>query len=194
MQPQPGTAFRALLGIPPSTASPKDSTLLIIDAQNEYDHGALAINDVKKSRAVIADVLKKYRDAGGDVVHVIQQTPPGAPLFTPGTELAEEFEELKPRDGEEVINKMHPCAFSGTDLDAYLKKGGKGKIVLVGYMAHVCISSTARIGAELGYESCVVSDAIGDRDIPGASAQQLLDTVLAELGDSHATIIKSGDL
>ncbi|KAL8931270.1 MAG: hypothetical protein Q9216_007241, partial [Gyalolechia sp. 2 TL-2023] len=108
------------------------STLLIIDAQNEYDHGALAIHEVKKSRAVIADVLKKYRDAGGDVVHVVQQTPPGAPLFTPGTELAEEFEELAPKGGEEVVQKMHPCAFSGTDLDAHLKKGGKGKIVLVG--------------------------------------------------------------
>ncbi|KAL8994379.1 MAG: hypothetical protein Q9188_007081, partial [Gyalolechia gomerana] len=41
--------------------------------------------------------------------------------------------------------------------------------------AHVCVSSTARIGAELGYEPSVVSDAIGDRDIPGASAQQLVD-------------------
>lgn len=37
------------------------------------------------------------------MVHVVQQTPPGAPLFTPGTELAEEFEELRPGDsGEEV--------------------------------------------------------------------------------------------
>lgn len=29
-------SFRQLLGVPPSTASPSDSTLIIIDAQNEY--------------------------------------------------------------------------------------------------------------------------------------------------------------
>ncbi|KAL8977676.1 MAG: hypothetical protein Q9205_006571, partial [Flavoplaca limonia] len=41
--------------------------------------------------------------------------------------------------------------------------------------AHVCISATSRIGAELGYDVSVVSDAIGDRDIPGAKAGQLVD-------------------
>lgn len=41
--------------------------------------------------------------------------------------------------------------------------------------AHVCVSATSRIGAELGYDVSVVSDAIGDRDIPGAKAGQLVD-------------------
>ena len=35
-------------------------------------------------------------------MHILHKVPDGAPLFTPGTELAEEFEELKPREGEEV--------------------------------------------------------------------------------------------
>ena len=41
--------------------------------------------------------------------------------------------------------------------------------------AHVCVSGTSRAGAELGYDVSVLSDAIGDRDIPGASAKQLVD-------------------
>lgn len=41
---------------------------MIVDAQNEYDHGLLAISDVKASRAVIGDVLGRYREVGGDVV------------------------------------------------------------------------------------------------------------------------------
>lgn len=91
---QSGKSFRSFLGVEPSKPTPKDSVLVIVDAQNEYDHGLLAISDVKSSRAVIGDVLKKYRDAKGDVVHVRHATPDGAPLFTPGTELAEEFSEL----------------------------------------------------------------------------------------------------
>ncbi len=46
---------------------------------------------------------------------------------------------------------------------------------LEGYMAHVCVSSTAREGDDLGYEMSVVKDAIGDRDVPGASASQLVE-------------------
>jgi hypothetical protein len=39
--------------------------------------------------------LEKYRKANGKIVHVLHQTPEGAPIFTPGTELAKEFEGVK---------------------------------------------------------------------------------------------------
>lgn len=104
---QSGKSFRSFLGLPPSHPTPKDSVYVIVDAQNEYDHGLLAISNVAESRANIGAVLKKYRDAGGDVVHVTHTTPDGAPLFTPGTELAEEFHELKPRGNEVVSDIFH---------------------------------------------------------------------------------------
>lgn len=44
---------------------------MIVDAQNEYDHGLLAVSNVQASRAVIGDVLKRYREVGGDVVGLI---------------------------------------------------------------------------------------------------------------------------
>ncbi|KAL2037080.1 hypothetical protein N7G274_010207 [Stereocaulon virgatum] len=167
----------------------------ISQQQNEYDHGLLAISDVKASRAVIGDVLKKYRDAGGDIVHVLHDTPEGAPLFTPKTELAEEFSELsKGSEKEKVIHKQYPSSFNGTGLSDHLDKLGKKKVVLAGYMAHVCISGTSREGFERGYDMTVLSDGIGDRDIPGASAKQLVDTTLAELADVSATVISSKDL
>lgn len=69
-------------------------------------------------------------------MHVLHQVPDGAPIFTPGTDLAEEFEELKPKEGEKVVKKLHPSAFAETELDGLLKKDGvEGKkVVLVGYM------------------------------------------------------------
>lgn len=70
-------------------------------------------------------------------MHVLHQVPDGAPIFTPGTDLAEEFEELKPQEGEKVVKKLHPSAFAETELDGLLKKDGgvEGKkVVLVGYM------------------------------------------------------------
>ena len=125
------TSFRQIVGGQPSTASTSDSTLIIIDAQNEYATGKLKCSNTSESRKVIASLLQKYRDNKGRIVHVVHSTPDGAPVFTPGTELAEEFDELKPLSGEKVIKKVHPSSFADTDLHEYL---GGGKIVLTGYM------------------------------------------------------------
>lgn len=114
-------SFRQMLGVPASTASPSDSTLLIIDAQNEYAEGQLKVSNVLESRKAIASLLNKYRVGGGKVVHIVHNTPAGAPVFTPDTKLCEEFEELAPKDGEMVIGKQHPSSFAGTELDQVLE-------------------------------------------------------------------------
>jgi hypothetical protein len=128
------TSFRELIGVQPSSASLSDSVLIIIDAQNEYAEGKLQVTNVAESRKVIAALLEKYRSANGDIVHVVHATPEGAPVFTPGTKLAEEFDELKPKDGEAVIEKNFPGSFAKTDLQDVLDKTGKKKVVLTGYM------------------------------------------------------------
>ncbi|KAF5584022.1 amidase nicotinamidase [Fusarium subglutinans] len=188
------TSFRDLVGIPASTASPSDSVLIIIDAQNEYAEGQLKVTNAAESRKVIAGLLEKYRAANGSIVHVMHDTPEGAPVFTPGTKLAEEFEELKPKDGEAAIHKNFPGSFTKTDLQSVLEKTGKKKVVLTGYMAHVCVSTTARQADELGFDVIIPEDAVGDRDIPGVDASQLVKVSLSEIGDAFGTIIKSSSI
>lgn len=190
-------SFRQILGLPPSTASPSDSTLIIIDAQNEYASGSLAVSNVSSSRKAIADLLTRYRSSssphnGKNIIHITHKVPEGAPVFTPNTPLAEEFAEITPASGEKVISKSHPSAFASTGLHEYLSSLGEvgKKIVLVGYMAHVCISTTARVGAELGYEVVVAREAVGDRGIPGVEeGQELVDVVLSEIGDAFGSVV-----
>ncbi|KAH7120246.1 Isochorismatase-like protein [Dactylonectria estremocensis] len=186
--------FRELLGVPPSTATTSDSTLIIIDAQNEYAEGKLKVVDVAATRKVIASLLNKYRAANGNVIHVLHATPEGAPVFTPGTKLAEEFDELTPKEGEKVIYKNFPGSFASTDLQEHLEKLGSKKIVLTGYMAHVCVSTTARQAAQRGYDVVVVEDAVGDRDIPGVGAKQLVKVALSEIADAFGTIVQSSSI
>jgi len=121
----------------------------------------------------------------------VHDTPPGAPVFTPDTDLAKEFAELEPKGSEKLIHKQQPGSFTGTDLEEYLKETGRNKLVLTGYMAHVCVSTTARQAAERGYDVLLAQDAIGDRDIPGAKAADLVTVVLAELADAFGTVVKS---
>ncbi|CAG8334230.1 unnamed protein product [Penicillium nalgiovense] len=191
-------SFRQLIGIPPSTASTSDSTLIIVDAQNEYATGLLTVEKVAETRKVIAKLLGKYRQNGNgkNIVHVVHEVPTGAPVFTPGTALAQEFEELTPKPNEKVVTKNFPSSFAKTDLHDYLQGLGEvgQKIVLVGYMSHVCISTTARAGSELGYDVLVVRDAVGDRNIPGADAETVVSVVLSELADGFATIVSESEV
>lgn len=198
--PSPAS-FRQLIGVGPSTASPSDSTLVIIDAQNEYADGKLATVDVATTRKNIADLLQRYRSDGSlrgkNIVHVVHQTSPDAPVFTTDTPLAAEFSELKPESGEKEIIKNFPSAFASTDLDEYLgglpDNVGK-KVVLVGYMAHVCVSTTARAAAERGLDVVLPRGAIGDRDIPGFGGAEVTEAVLKELSDAFGTVVEVDDI
>lgn len=114
----PPQSFRALIGVPPSTATPTDSTLIIIDAQNEYATGLLTTTNVASTRGAIKTLLEKYRKAGGDVVHVLHRTPEGAPVFTPGEGVAEEMSEVRAEGGE----KVSVCSSAGEEE----RGGGRG--------------------------------------------------------------------
>lgn len=61
-------------------------------------------------------------------------------------------------------------------------------------MAHICVSTTARAGNELGYDVLAVSDAIGDRDIPGVNAETLFSVVLCELADGMGSVIRAAEI
>lgn len=196
-------SFRQLIGVQPSKASPSDSTLIIIDAQNEYANGKLATVDVAKTRKNISLLLNRYRSdtpsqySGKNIVHVVHQTSPRAPVFTTNTELAAEFSELQPTHNEKVIHKQFPSAFASTDLHEYLQglpDGLGNKAVLVGYMAHVCVSTTARVAAEKGIDVVLPRGAIGDRDIPGIGGNEVTETVLKELGDAFGTVVETEEI
>ncbi|KIR39920.1 hypothetical protein I307_05439, partial [Cryptococcus deuterogattii 99/473] len=83
----------------------------------------------------------------------------------------------------------HPGSFTDTNLNNLIDKTGRKKLVLAGYMAHVCVSTTARQAAEKGYDVILPREAIGDRDIPGAEASVLVDIVLSELADAFGTVL-----
>jgi nicotinamidase-related amidase len=187
---------RQMIGVPPSTASVSDSTLIIIDAQNEYADGNMATEDVASTRAAIGSLLSKYRagpHGGKNIVHVLHDAPQGAPIFTPDTPLAAEFAELEAKAGEKVVHKSAVSSFAGTDLKEYLDGLGEvgKKVVLVGYMAHVCVSTTARAASDMGLDVILAADGIGDRDIPGGfGGKQLTGIVLRELGDAFGTVVQ----
>jgi nicotinamidase-related amidase len=68
--------------------------------------------------------------------------------------------EFAPQPGDVIAHEHWVSGgFANTDLDFQLKQHGIEKIILVGLIAHTCVESTGRFGAELGYHVTLVKDA-----------------------------------
>jgi nicotinamidase-related amidase len=70
------------------------------------------------------------------------------------------IEELKPVEGEVVIDKPGRGAFMYTDLDASLRARGIKNLVVAGVTADACVSSTVREASDRGYDVCVLEDGV----------------------------------
>ena len=140
------------------------STLVIIDAQNEYLDGKLALPGVKPAVDALARLLAKARAAGAPVVHIQHKGRAGG-LFDLEARGGAIIDAVKPAGGEHRAKPL-PNAFAQTDLDATLKKLGRTQLVIAGFMTHMCVCSTARAALDLGYKATVAADAAATRDLP----------------------------
>jgi nicotinamidase-related amidase len=173
-----------------------DAALVLIDIQNEYLEGPLALPDARSAIARAAALLARARDSGAAIIHIAHRGKAGS-LFDRGADRGAIVAELSPRAGELVIEKELPNAFAGTDLQARLAATARKNIVLAGFMTHMCVSSTARAALDLGFRTTIDADSCATRDLPDGlggtlNARTIHEVALAELSDRFA-IIARGD-
>lgn len=173
-------------------ASLAQSALVIIDAQNEYLDGKLALPGIRTALDALVRLLAKAREAGAPIIHVAHSGRPGG-LFDRSGHGGAIIEAVSPKAGERVVEKTLPNAFAQTSLDADLKAIGRTSLILAGFMTHMCVSSTARAALDLGYRVTVAGDAAATRDLPDPfggviSAEALHRAALAELADRFAVV------
>ncbi len=195
------TAPKTLLELAGADLNPpklSDACLALIDIQNEYRAGPLALPDAEPAIAVAAKLLARARQSGAAIFHVAHKGRAGG-LFDREAERGAIVESLTPLATEPVVEKALPNAFAGTDLQALIAATGRTNIVLAGFMTHMCVSSTARAALDLGLRTTIAADACATRDLPdgrgGAlSARTIHAVALAELSDRFAIIARSDAL
>jgi nicotinamidase-related amidase len=187
-----------LAGADLSLPSLGQSCLVLIDLQNEYRTGPLALAGADAAIASASRLLARAREQGATIFHVAHKGKPGG-LFDRSAERGAIAAPLAPRAEEPVIEKALPNAFAGTDLQARLAATGRNNIVLVGMMTHMCVSSTARAALDLGLRVTIDADSCATRDLPDGrggtiAASVIHEVALAELADRFAIIARDGAL
>ena len=70
--------------------------------------------------------------------------------------------ELKPAEGEDVVDGCGKGKFVATDLDMLLRQKGVTTLIFGGVTTSCCVATTMREATDLGYECFVLSDGTGD--------------------------------
>jgi len=186
------TTLRAISGLPSTPASLADSTLIMIDCQNTYVRGVMALDGVAVALDEAAELLERARSAGIPIIHFKHDAGEGSP-YDVRAEIGQIVDQVAPRGDETVIVKQFPNAFVQTDLDDRLKAASARNLVLAGFMTHMCVNSTARGAFNLGYAPTVVASATATRALPSTpdtvSSAALQAASLAAIGDLFGIIV-----
>ena len=114
-------------------------------------------------------LLAAWRAADRPIIHVRHDSvQPGSSLApgAPGNAFRPGFE---PQEDEPLVTKSVNSAFIGTDLDLRLKRLGARHVVVFGISTDMCVSTTIRTGANMGWDMILVPDACDCFDLPDGS-------------------------
>ena len=174
--------------------------LVIVDIQKDYfPGGAFPLVEPEAAASTAKSVLSACRSAGVPVIHVQHEwDAPDATFMRPGTDGIQIHPDVAPQEGETVVTKTEPNSFMGTPLEDELRKRGVQQLTVMGMMSSMCVDSTVRAGAELGFDVTVVHDAcaapdleFGDTLVPGAMVHA---AYMAALGDGFAAVRSGRDV
>jgi len=70
-------------------------------------------------------------------------------------------DELKPMEGEPIVDKPGKGAFYATDLDSMLHNRGIKQLVVCGVTTEVCVNTSVREANDRGYDCLVLEDCVG---------------------------------
>lgn len=190
------TTIRNIAGLDDTSSAIEDSALIIIDAQNTYLEGIMKLEGVEAALDDCQRMLQRFRDAGRPVYHIRHDAGVGSP-YDVTAPIGQIADAVAPLDGEPVITKNYPNSFAETDLDALLKESGVENLILVGFMSHMCVNSTARGAFTLGYRPTVVASATATRALPSSTtgdaipAAAIHEAALAALTDLPSVVVAS---
>ncbi len=142
------------------------AVLLPVDAQQGFDEPSWPARWNRDFDANGQALLAGWRAARSPVLHVRHDSAEPGSTLRPGRSGNAFRPGFEPRDGEAVVSKSVNSAFIATDLDLRLRRLGVDTVVVFGISTDMCVSTTIRVGANLGWRMILVADACDCFDLP----------------------------
>ncbi|HSA37360.1 MAG TPA: isochorismatase family cysteine hydrolase [Methanoregula sp.] len=178
--------------------------LLIIDMQNDFVlegkplkvAGAQAVipkiqsvlTEFRKRSLPVFHVLRVHRPDGSDVEIIRKERFRMQPFAVAGTKGAAVIDELTPRTGEYVVEKIRMSAFIGTELDLMLRTLGVTTVYVTGIQTPNCIRTTVFDAIAYNYPVVLVDDAVG------ASSDEVHRANVRDMQNIGVRVIRSGEV
>ncbi|MDC0773195.1 cysteine hydrolase family protein [Streptomyces sp. HD] len=188
------TTLRKLNGLPDQPASLASATLIMVDYQNTYTQGVMELTGWRQALDAAAELLGAAREAGGKVIHVVNDGGKGTP-YDIRRPIGRIHDRVGPVNGERTVVKKAPNAFVNTELGRLVDQAGNENLVIAGFMTHMCVTFTAEGAFLRGNRPTVVADACATRPLPsvagGLSATQIHESALATIADLYGVVVRS---
>lgn len=175
--------------------------LIVVDAQNEFSaRGQRAVPNHATALVAITRWVAHARAAGWPIAWVRHHNRPHeSRAFLPGSWGAELSPGLGARGDspdERLFEKDVYGAFTTTDLDSWLRTRGVTDVVIVGFYAHMCLSTSVREALIRDYEVAVDPEATGARDLEHErlgrqTADEVRRSTLLQLTNMGATVAET---
>ncbi|MFE0255113.1 cysteine hydrolase family protein [Streptomyces sp. NPDC059010] len=186
--------MRRLNGLPDQPASLASATLIMVDYQNTYTQGVMELTGWRQALDAAAELLSATREAGGKVIHVVNDGGKGTP-YDIRRPIGRIHDRVRPVRGERTVVKKVPNAFVNTELGRLVDQAGNENLVIAGFMTHMCVTFTAEGAFLRGNRPTVVADACATRPLPsvtgGLSATQIHESALATIADLYGVVVRS---
>ena len=176
------------------------AVLVVIDMQKAIDlPGRPARGNPRLDDNGLA-VIAAFRAAGRPVIHVRHDSVDAGSWFRPehpGNALRPGFE---PGPGEGLVVKSVNSAFIGTDLDLRLRRLGAREVWCIGWASDMCVSTTIRTGANMGWPMVMVEDACDCSELPDAlgagtiPAREIHRVHVATLATDFCRVVRTSDV
>lgn len=182
-------------------------TLVVVDAQNEFSpQGQRTVENHAKALEAIIRRVEDARREGRPIAWVRHHNTPEEnadgrpPAFVPGTWGAEFSPGLGPLAGsaeEMEFQKEVFGAFTGTTIGSWLESQQSDDVLIVGFFAHMCVSTTSREALMRGLRVSVDPDGTGGCPISHQllgelSAEEVRRTALLQLSHMGVSITPRG--
>ncbi|MDB4908202.1 MAG: isochorismatase hydrolase [Gemmatimonadetes bacterium] len=176
--------------------------LLVVDAQNEFSSAGLRpVPGHDLALEVIRAHVARAREERRPIAWIRHFNKPAeSRAFVPGTWGAELSPGLGPEGSagpEQLFGKDVYGAFSGTGVEEWLRAHSVTQLLIVGFYAHMCLSTSVREALVRGFDVVVDPRATGaralDDEVLGRqSADEVRRTALLQVVNMGARLVDSG--